>query len=144
MRGASWWVSFVVVLAGCSGGDDSSNGNPPAPILKSGSPDAGTFAYTDDGGSDAGELLSPCEPGNPSSCPTGFTCYAEHTDAGWWVDLYGKCTFDCNGQTYPLCDSLDGVCGCPLPEIGDAASPCLAAGGPPMLCVPAVRPTNDE
>ncbi len=107
---------FVAACAGGnspSGGDDASTG----PIL-SGSPDSGSFVFVDDAGEDAGPLLSPCNPSNPSSCPTGFVCYAQHTSATWWVDLYGTCTFDCNSQTYPLCDSLGGVCGCPVPRGG--------------------------
>ncbi len=132
-------LSLVGIAAACSSGNDSSNGGPaPAPAL-SGSPDSGTFAFASDGGSDASELLVACDPSNASSCPTGFTCYATHTSASWWVDLYGKCTFDCTNATYALCDSLDGVCGCPVPQ-GSTSASCSAEGGVSMVCVPALKP----
>jgi hypothetical protein len=137
--GASSAAIVVAVLAACGGGNDGGTGTtPPGPLL-SGSPDSGTFAFTDDAGADASELLAKCDPTNPSSCPTGFTCYSQHTSASWWVDLYGTCTFDCTGQTYALCDSIDGVCGCPVPQGATSAS-CAEDGGVAMVCVPAVKP----
>jgi hypothetical protein len=145
LRGCSrrigWPIAtLVAILAACGGGDDSggTGGAPKGPVL-SGEPDAGTFVFSADGGADAGELLIPCDPSNPSSCATGFTCYAQHTSASWWVDLYGTCTFDCTGQTYSLCDSLDGVCGCPVPE-GQTTASCSEEAGVAMVCVPAVKP----
>jgi hypothetical protein len=132
-------ASMLVVAAACAGGNDSSNGTkPPSPGL-SGSPDAGTFAFAGDAGNDAGDLLVACDPSNPGSCPTGFTCFPTHSSASWWVDLYGKCTFDCTNATYALCDSLDGVCGCPVPQ-GSTSANCSAEGGVSMVCVPALKP----
>jgi hypothetical protein len=141
MRCARWGF-LVVVLVACSGGGNASDDGGAAPPVTSGSPDSGQFAFSDDSGTDAGELLAPCTPGVPSSCPSGFTCYSQHTSATWWVDLYGTCTFDCNGQTDALCDSLDGVCGCPVPEgeASDAGPSCAVDSGISMVCVPALKP----
>ena len=140
------------VFGACSSGDDSSTGTTPTGPVLSGSPDTGSFAFPGDGGNDAddlscdggtpGDLLAACDPANPSSCPAGFTCYGQHTSATWWVDLYGTCTFDCTSLTYALCDCLDGVCGCPVPQGSTTAScsvrrrrfprlrPCVETGDP--------------
>jgi hypothetical protein len=66
-------------------------------------------------------------------------CFADHTSPSWWVDLYGACTFDCNGQTAALCASVDGVCGCPVGANGTPED-CSLDGGASMVCVPAVKP----
>jgi len=139
----------LAVFAACSSGDDSSTTTTPPGPVTSGEPDAGAFEYSGDSGNDAddlmcdggtgADLLASCDPGNPASCPAGFTCYGQHTSASWWVDLYGTCTFDCTSATYALCDCLDGVCGCPVPQGGTAAS-CSVDGGSPLVCVPAVKP----
>ena len=131
---------FGALLAGCAGGDTGTGGSPaPSGPVLSGSPDAGSFVFSDDGGVEAGPLLASCDPNSATSCSTGFTCYAQHTSASWWVDLYGTCTFDCNGQTYALCDSLGGVCGCPVPQGGTSAN-CAFDGGASMVCVPGLKP----
>jgi hypothetical protein len=156
-------LAFFILLgafaAACasSGTPGTASGNPPP--LGSGSPDAsGEFVFADDAGSDAGPLLSPCDPTSATSCPTGFLCYPTHTSTTWWVDLYGKCTFDCCAATLALCSSMDGVCGCPVSATG-VSEVCSAdeedggieggttvqgcTGAPnlsPMVCVPAVKP----
>jgi hypothetical protein len=155
-------LTFFGLLGACAvacagnGSSGTASGNPPP--LASGAPDAsGQFAFADDAGSDAGPLLSPCDPTSETSCPTGFVCFSTHTSATWWVDLYGKCTFDCSAATLALCSSMDGVCGCPVSASG-VSEVCTAdedggttgggteeggAGGPalsPMVCVPAVKP----
>jgi hypothetical protein len=129
-----------LLLAGCAGSDTGTGSTPPpsGPVL-SGSPDSGPFVYSDDGSVEAGPLLSACDPSNANSCPPNFICYSQHTSASWWVDLYGTCTFDCNAQTYPLCDSLGGVCGCPVPE-GAMSGSCALEGGVSMVCVPGLKP----
>ncbi len=137
------------VFGACSSGDDSSTGTTPTGPVLSGSPDTGSFAFPGDGGNDAddlscdggtpGDLLAACDPANPSSCPAGFTCYGQHTSATWWVDLYGTCTFDCTSLTYALCDCLDGVCGCPVPQ-GSTTASCSVDGGASLVCVPALKP----
>jgi hypothetical protein len=145
MRGRSLGILGVAIaacaarLVACAGSDDSTvNTTPTGPVL-SGSPDAGSFAFQDDGGNDAGVLLVACNPASPDSCASGFTCFAQHTSATWWVDLYGTCTFDCTNQTDALCSSLDGVCGCPVLQ-GQASGNCSGDGGTAMVCVPAVKP----
>jgi hypothetical protein len=138
-RLASSLFSLLLVTA-CSGGGSSTAGTDASTTtILSGSPDAGPFAFSDDAGDDAGPLLSPCNPTGADSCPTGFVCYQQHTSASWWVDLYGTCTFDCNDQTYALCDSLGGVCGCPVPQ-GATSANCSDDGGVSMVCVPGLKP----
>jgi hypothetical protein len=120
-------LSIAAVAAACAAGNDSSTNPSPAGPALSGSPDSGSFAFAGDAGVDASPLLAACDPSNPSSCPTGFTCYGLHTSTTWWVDLYGRCTFACTSQTYALCDGFDGVCGCPVPQGATTAS-CTAEG----------------
>jgi hypothetical protein len=154
---------FVSLLAACAAGGAAATTGPTPTVIASGSPDASAFAFGEDAGNDAGPLLAPCDPTTARSCPAGFTCYATHTSASWWVDLYGKCTFGCTSQTLALCSSMDGVCGCPVPV--DGTSMCGGEGGTvavpeseggvteteggatpapvtasSMVCVPAVKP----
>ncbi len=151
------------LLAACAAGGAASVDGPGTTPIASGSPDAAPFVFTEDAGNDAGPLLTPCDPSSASTCPTGFTCYATHTSATWWVDLYGKCTFGCTSQTIALCASMDGVCGCPVgadgtsncgggeggapsSPAGDASASSEAGVAPApvtatsMVCVPAVKP----
>jgi hypothetical protein len=152
-------LGAYTVACASSGTSGTASGSPPP--LGSGSPDAsGAFVFADDAGSDAGPLLSPCDPTGATSCPTGFLCYPTHTSTTWWVDLYGKCTFDCTASTLALCSSMDGICGCPVSATG-VTQACSAdsvdndggaAGGAsedggagtatlaPLVCVPAVKP----
>jgi hypothetical protein len=129
-----------VLVTGCAGGDSGTGGTPaPSPPALSGAPDSGAFVFSDDAGVEAGPLLSACDPNNGGSCPQGFSCYAQHTSTSWWVDLYGTCTFACDSQSFPLCDSLGGVCGCPVLQ-GATAGNCALDGGTAMLCVPGLKP----
>lgn len=140
MWGGAWGVLAVAALAGCSSGGSTTTGSDGGSAsIPSGVPDAGPFMFSDDGGTDAGELLLPCNPTGTNTCPTGFTCFDQHTSASWWVDLYGTCTFDCNSQTYTLCDTLGGVCGCPVPQ-GATTANCSDDGGVSMVCVPGLKP----
>ena len=138
MRGVGC-TAFTAFLVACSGGGAATGTDASAVLVPSGSPDAGTFVFEDDAGNDAGELLAPCNPTGANTCPTGFVCYAQHTSSSWWVDLYGTCTFDCNSQTYPLCDSLGGACGCPVPA-GATSADCSLDGGVAMVCIPGLKP----
>jgi hypothetical protein len=133
-------LSVASLLGACGGGGSGSTGADASvgPVL-SGSPDGGAYSFTADAGTDAGPLLASCTPGSASSCPSGFVCYAQHTSASWWVDLYGTCTFVCNAATYPLCDSLGGVCGCPVPASGGSVA-CSLDGGASLYCVPGLQP----
>lgn len=134
-------VAAVALISACATGGDGSASNTTTPPVTNGNPDAGTFVFPEEAGSDAAPspLLSPCTPGSPAACTTGFVCYAQHTSASWWVDLYGTCTFNCDDQTLPLCESFDGVCGCPVDANGNPEN-CGSDGGVSMVCVPAVKP----
>ena len=127
-----------------AGGTTAAQGRRAAPPVTVGSADSGPFVFV---GADAGSIhaassLTSCDPvqrGSSTARTTGFTCYAQHTSASWWVDLYGTCTFDCTTQNLTVCASYDGVCGCPVPE-GQTTGSCSLDGGVSEVCVPAVKP----
>lgn len=115
--------------------------------------DAGPTYEVIDGGSlppfdaryvyDAAPLFVACDTASASSCPSGWTCYGEHTPASWDLydggDVFGRCTIvGCTGKANAdLCNHLDGTCTCPgLLDGGPGdCAPTDDAGGVP-ICVP--------
>jgi hypothetical protein len=167
MRRSTAFVGLSLLVA-CGTGGAAATGDGGSTVSPSGpGPDAGTpYTFPEDGGDGAvSPLLSPCDPTSATSCPTGFFCFAAHTSATWWVDLYGKCTFVCSAASLATCSGLDGVCGCPVSAAG-VVERCVATedgglyeeggalaepdGGPlgvtvdppdaSMVCVPSVKP----
>jgi hypothetical protein len=132
-----WMALALPAVVACSSGDSGGGGGEDSGLLPSGVADSSAFVFDDDAASDAGPLLRSCTPGSTGSCPTGFTCYGQHTSSSWWVDLYGTCTFDCTNQTIALCESLDGICGCPVLQ---GQSSCSDDAGTALVCIPAVKP----
>jgi hypothetical protein len=128
----------VAACATDAGSARPGSNNPP---VTNGSVDGSVYVFPAEAGPDAAPspLLAPCTPGSATACTTGFECFSQHTSPNWWVDLYGTCTFECNDQTLALCESFDGVCGCPVDANGNAEA-CTGDGGVAMVCVPAVKP----
>lgn len=81
--------------------------------------DGGAFAFDGAGGGfDAWPLGAGCDPDSGAGCPSGWTCYGEHTAAAWSLynggDVFSRCTLaHCAGATSLDCNALDGTCVCP-------------------------------